>query len=346
MKKIYILENRQIITLEESVNNTISLIKENMKKIDDNTYVWDLTKDKIEKSTNKFYNKKQAIKYFELFLEKMNLLPKSVKVKLTKILAISLLSLIGFSTISNIIKKEVPEIEKEVILDLEKELKIKNTLNNKIDTTTNNKIDTTKNEINKTFISPNKSSKHLEMFLKKEEGKIGSNGKPVLRAYSLGDGMITIGWGHAEPKNNSKFKIGQRISKKKAQELLDVDITEAEKAVNDIFKKWKKEGIEYYIDQNMYDAMVSMAFNMGRGGLWKSDFIQLIKKGKYEEAKNTIKNTHITYPGHIERRKKESNMFNKNLNNILGVFNKDRKNNEKEFISENTKNRLKLLSGI
>ena len=71
----------------------------------------------------------------------------------------------------------------------------------------------------------------------------------------------------------------------------------------------KDKEIPFKITQGMYDAMISMAYNMGRGGFRGSDFIQLVKQGKYKEAKNKILSTNITYAGHKSRRKKESEMF-------------------------------------
>ena len=83
---------------------------------------------------------------------------------------------------------------------------------------------------------------------------------------------------------------------------------------------WDKKGIEYNINQDMYDAMVSMAFNMGRSGFRNSDFIQLVKKGKYEEAKDEIKKTSKRsfrkFPGLKDRREKEANLFASGLNKL------------------------------
>jgi GH24 family phage-related lysozyme (muramidase) len=59
----------------------------------------------------------------------------------------------------------------------------------------------------------------------------------------------------------------------------------------------------------MYDAMISMVYNMGIGNFRTTDFIQLVKRGKYTEAGKKIKNTMISYKGHIYRRAKESKLF-------------------------------------
>lgn len=69
----------------------------------------------------------------------------------------------------------------------------------------------------------------------------------------------------------------------------------------------------------MYDAMISMIFNMGIGRFRNSEFIQYVKKGELENAKEQIKqessNMFGKFPGLEERRKKESAMFGeKNFN--------------------------------
>ena len=62
----------------------------------------------------------------------------------------------------------------------------------------------------------------------------------------------------------------------------------------------------------MYDAMVSMAYNMGPG-IRKSDFIQAVKKGDLKTAKELIlttsENLFDDFPGLKTRREKEAKMF-------------------------------------
>ena len=62
----------------------------------------------------------------------------------------------------------------------------------------------------------------------------------------------------------------------------------------------------------MYDAMVSMAYNMGPG-IRKKDFLQSIKRGDLETAKQEIANTSSSlfkkFPGLKFRREKEAQMF-------------------------------------
>ncbi len=74
------------------------------------------------------------------------------------------------------------------------------------------------------------------------------------------------------------------------------------------------------MDQDRYVAMVSMAFNMGRSGFRGSHFIQLVKRGKYEKAKDEIMKTSRRsfrkFPGLKDRREKEANFFASGLNKL------------------------------
>ena len=147
--------------------------------------------------------------------------------------------------------------------------------------------------------------------IKESEGDPKNPGEPVLKAYKLGDGKITIGWGHAESTRKSKFKPGQKITYGEASELLKMDLTTASDGVRRIFKDWEQKGIDVKINQDMFDAMVSIAFNAGIGSLRKSDMIQHIKSGDYEEAGEKIKTLNVSkkFPGLATRRDKESKMF-------------------------------------
>ena len=75
---------------------------------------------------------------------------------------------------------------------------------------------------------------------------------------------------------------------------------------------WEEQGIKPKITQKMYDAMVSMTYNMGPG-IRKSDFIQAVKKGDLKTAKELILTTSSNmfkkYPGLKSRRENEYKMF-------------------------------------
>lgn len=155
-----------------------------------------------------------------------------------------------------------------------------------------------------------KLSKNGWKFIKEEEGDPKNKGMPILTAYEIGDGMITIGWGHASIRDSSHYKVGDKISKNEAQRLLNKDLKIAADGVRRIFKKWNKEGNDIKITQDMFDSLVSLAFNMGVSNLRTTEIISLIKNKEYEKAGELIKVTKTKkFPGLKNRREKEANLF-------------------------------------
>jgi len=135
--------------------------------------------------------------------------------------------------------------------------------------------------------------------------------KLVLTAYELGDQKITIGYGHAEPLGKSKFKLGDTITKQKADKLFRKDLNRTINGVKRIFKRWKKKDIDIKLTQSQFDAMISMAYNMGITGLATTEFIQLVKQNKMDAATEIIKSTKLKkgFSGLIKRRQRESDLF-------------------------------------
>jgi lysozyme len=125
-----------------------------------------------------------------------------------------------------------------------------------------------------------------------------------LKAYKIGDGKITVGYGHAEPIKDSKFKVGETITKEKAEELLKQDIKIAADGVRRMFKDWEKDNTDIKITQSMFDALVSIAYNVGVGGLRRSDLVNKLKRGEYEQAGDSILHfkTSKRFPGLAKRR--------------------------------------------
>lgn len=77
-----------------------------------------------------------------------------------------------------------------------------------------------------------------------------------LTAYNLGDGMITIGWGHAEPVGNTSLVAGQtRWSQAQADSVFLSDMVRYENIVT----SWAGN----QLNQNQFDALTSLAYNAG-----------------------------------------------------------------------------------
>ena len=273
----------------------ISLIVEDGKTEPD--MEWDFTniKKDIDKSKLWVKTKEDAIQYIESVLDKIKNLPPELR---KKILKYTLYSFVGLLTVKQLNKTVEPALKKTV--EVEK-------------------------ETIKKIIPPRirKSSPNLIDHLKYEEGSIVNKGEPNLVAYDLGDGAYTIGYGHAifpdeEESFNfiprySKIRPGRtKITKENAEVLLKDDLRESESIINRILNQWEQKGIKPSITQGMYDAMVSMAFNMGRG-IRTSKFIQAVKQSDFDLAKKLIlttsENLFDNFPGLELRRKKESEMF-------------------------------------
>jgi len=132
-----------------------------------------------------------------------------------------------------------------------------------------------------------------------------------LTAYTLGDGKVTVGYGHAEDVDKTKIRKGQKITQAQADKYLKEDLKEAADGVRRIFKEWEAKGIDVNINQSMFDALVSLAFNSGISSLRQSDVIQHIKKGDLRLAGDSIRDFNLNkkFPGLETRRQKESEMF-------------------------------------
>lgn len=148
-------------------------------------------------------------------------------------------------------------------------------------------------------------------YIRHEEGDVKRKGYPVLKAYSIGDGMITIGWGHAEKARKSQFKVGDEITKDEAQELLKKDLTKAANGVRRILTEWDNKGIDIEISQDQFDVLVSLAYNSGIGSLRRSPILKHMKKGNFEKAGQKLKSWRVSkkFPGLQTRRDKEYTWF-------------------------------------
>ena len=273
----------------------LSLITEDGKTKPDMEWDFEPIKKEIDLSKLWVKTKEDAIKYIEMAKDKIENLPSDLKKRIVKYIAYSLIGLLSLK-----------QIEKYLDPPLQSAVK-------------------TEKELIKKIIPPRirKSSEGLINHLKYEEGSIRHKGQPNLVAYDLGDGAYTIGYGHAIfPDEQEGFDFLPRyskivpgrttITKENAETLLKDDMREAESIVNRILDQWEEKGIKPPITQGMYDAMVSMSYNMGRG-IRTSDFIQAVKRGDFDLARKLIlttsENLFDDFPGLESRRKKESEMF-------------------------------------
>lgn len=91
-----------------------------------------------------------------------------------------------------------------------------------------------------------------------------------LEAYLDAAGVPTIGYGHT-----AGVRMGDKISKYCATELLKGDLLEVERAV---------KALGVVRTQGQFDALVSFAFNLGIGRLYRSTLLATIRQGGSRNA--------------------------------------------------------------
>lgn len=153
--------------------------------------------------------------------------------------------------------------------------------------------------------------------LKRFEGsvKIGARhviyddktGRPVNSDKELPAGA-TIGYGHLI-KSDEDFKHG--ITERQATEILRSDISTAERAI--------KDNITIPLSQNQYDALVSLAYNIGAKNFANSTVVKYVNDSNYHNTKYpTLESAWMAWnksggremAGLTNRRQQEFNLFN------------------------------------
>ena len=96
-----------------------------------------------------------------------------------------------------------------------------------------------------------------------------------LGAYRDSRGLWTIGVGHL---SNDYFRVhpGQIISQAKALELFAHDLGEVEATLDKCLKRT--------VNQSQFDALASLGYNIGCGGLAHSSVVHWINSGNMQHA--------------------------------------------------------------
>lgn len=102
-------------------------------------------------------------------------------------------------------------------------------------------------------------------FLKRHEGR-------SLKAYDDGTGVWTIGYGHT-----GDVKKGDTLTPHQVDELLRFDLEKFEEGVERLFPAG-------YLKQCEFDALVSLAFNIGLGNLANSTLRRTLLSDKPRAA--------------------------------------------------------------
>ena len=92
-----------------------------------------------------------------------------------------------------------------------------------------------------------------------------------LKAYRDTKGIWTIGVGHTAAAGAPAPKAGMTITAAQSDEILARDLADVEAAVN--------SAVKVKVTQNQFDAMVSLAFNIGNGSFKKSTVVKRLNAG-------------------------------------------------------------------
>lgn len=98
----------------------------------------------------------------------------------------------------------------------------------------------------------------------------------ILKAYKDSVGVLTIGVGHTGRASPPTVTAGMTITKTQADAMLANDLVEFERAVNAVVK--------VAITQAEFDALVSLAFNIGAAGFAGSTVVRRLNAGDVRGA--------------------------------------------------------------
>ena len=145
----------------------------------------------------------------------------------------------------------------------------------------------------KTEEKPRKTSERGLALIKKYEG-LRTN------AYLCPANVWTIGYGHTKG-----VKQGMMISHQDAEKLLKEDLAYFELAVY--------SAVKVPLTQNQFDALVSLAFNIGVGAFNQSTLLRWLNRKHYisaaEQFLRWTRGGGKVLPGLVKRRKEEYELF-------------------------------------
>ncbi len=97
-----------------------------------------------------------------------------------------------------------------------------------------------------------------------------------LVAYDDGVGVWTIGFGTTKYPNGVRVKKGDTCTLEQAKEYMRHDLIEFEHTVN--------SSVKVPLNQNQFDALVSLAYNIGSSAFKSSTLVKKLNAGDYKGA--------------------------------------------------------------
>ncbi len=130
-----------------------------------------------------------------------------------------------------------------------------------------------------------------------------------LTAYKDGAGVWTIGVGHTTAAGAPKVTPGMRITAAQASEILARDLADVERAITSL--------VSVTLNQNEFDALGSLVFNIGKGHFSGSTILQKLNAGDRLGAaahfsdwdKITVNGKKVVAKGLQDRREAERKQF-------------------------------------
>lgn len=124
-----------------------------------------------------------------------------------------------------------------------------------------------------------KSQAALDLAIGGDSRRIGQKGLDLikrfeglrLRSYLCPANVWTIGYGHT-----GNVTANQIVTSEQAESILKTDLRKFEQAVTD--------SVSAALNQNQFDALVSLAFNIGSGAFAKSTLVKLLNNRDYSGA--------------------------------------------------------------
>ena len=130
-----------------------------------------------------------------------------------------------------------------------------------------------------------------------------------LKAYDDGVGVWTIGFGTTIYPNGIKVKKGDTCTEAQAKAYMAHDLKKFESAVN--------SAVTVLINQNQFDALVSLAYNIRTGAFKKSTLLKKLNEADYKGASAQFavwnKGGGKVMQGLVNRRAVERKLFEKAL---------------------------------
>ena len=127
---------------------------------------------------------------------------------------------------------------------------------------------------------------------------------------------ITIGYGHTGTINGRPLNISDKITTSEADKLFKNDLLSYERTVN--------ESVKVPINQNQFDALVSLSYNIGPNAFKNSTLLKLLNKGDFTGTQKQFYRWNKVGGkdslGLTRRRAKEADLFNKPPSNKLSPY--------------------------